>query len=81
MLKKINHGDLIIDYSEKDIVNVGYIFNIHTDEKISSKVSYKIMYQVFWLQPNPSEGDYFTLTEINKWIADGTWKYIPVRKK
>jgi hypothetical protein len=80
MTKKPNLGDLILDYSEKDIENIGYIYDIHTDKSYSKSVPYRTMYGIFWLNPEPAPGDYYTLTEINKWIADGTWKYMPVKK-
>lgn len=80
MIKKPNLGDLVLDYSEKGIENVGYIYDIHTDTQYSKNVSYRTMYGVFWLNPDPAPGDYYTLDEINKWIADGTFKYIPVKK-
>ena len=81
MIKKPNLGDLILDYSEKDIENVGYIYDIDVDKNYSRNVLYKTLYGVFWLNPNPAQGDYYSLEEINKWIADGTWKYFSVRKK
>lgn len=80
MIKKLNLGDLILDYSEKDIENVGYIYDINIDNQYRRRISYKTLYGVFWLNPNPAQGDYYTLEEINKWIADGTWKYLPVKK-
>ena len=80
MIKKLNLGDLILDYSEKDVENIGYVYDINTDKKLSTKVEHRTMYGIFWLNPNPAPGDYYALNEINKWIADGTWKYIPVNK-
>lgn len=80
MIKKPNLGDLILDYSEKNVENLGYIYDIHIDKTYSKNVEYRTMYGVFWLNPDSSSGDYYTLSEINKWIGDGTWKYIPVKK-
>ena len=80
MIKKPNLGDLVLDYSEKDIENVGYIYDIDVDKSYSRNVLYKTLYGVYWLNPDPAQGDYYSLEEINKWIADGTWKYLPVKK-
>lgn len=80
MINKINLGDLILDYSEKGVENLGYIFDVHTDKQYSKNIDYRTMYGIFWLNPDPGAGDYYTLTEINKWIADGTFKYLPVIK-
>lgn len=80
MLKKINLGDLVLDYSEEGVENIGYIYNIHTDNDLPKTNDYKTLYQVYWLSPDPAEGDYFSLKEINKWITEGTWKYFTVKK-
>ena len=76
MIKKINLGDLILDYSEEGVENVGYVYDINVDNEYSRNITYGI----FWLNPNPGTGDYYSIKEINKWITDGTWKYLPVRK-
>lgn len=81
MIKKPNLGDLVLDYSEKDIENVGYIYDIDVDKNYSRNVRYRTLYGVFWLKPDPAQGDYYSIEEINKWITDGTWKYFSVRKK
>lgn len=80
MIKKLNLGDLILDYSEDGIESVGYIHDINVDNEYSRNVTYKTLYGIFWLNPNPGTGDYYSLNEINKWISDGTWKYMPVKK-
>jgi hypothetical protein len=80
MIKKPNLGDLVLDYSEKGIESIGYIHHIDVDTKYSRNVVYKTLYGVFWLNPNPAQGDYYSLEEINKWIADGTWQYLPIKK-
>jgi hypothetical protein len=80
MIKKPNLGDLVLDYSEKGVESIGYIYSIDIDKNYSRNASYKTLYGVFWLNPNPAQGDYYSLEEINKWIADGTWKYLPVKK-
>ena len=80
MIKKLNLGDLILDYSEDGIESIGYINGIDTDKKLAKHIEYRTLYRVFWLNPNQGEGDAFTLSDINKWIADGTWKYMPVQK-
>ena len=80
MIKKINLGDLILDYSEKGIESIGYIHDINIDKKTPKTVSHRIMYGVYWLSPDQNAGDYYTLEELNKWVSDGTWKYIPVIK-
>lgn len=79
MIKKLNLGDLVLDYSEDGIENLGYIYDVDIDNHYST-TSYKTLYGVFWLNPDPAQGDYYSLNEINKWIADGTWKYLPVKK-
>ena len=80
MIKKPNLGDLVLDYSEKGVENLGYIYDIDVDKNYSRNVIYKTLYGVFWLNPDPAQGDYYSLEEINKWITDGTWKYLPVKK-
>lgn len=80
MIKKINLGDLILDYSEKGIESIGYIHDINIDKNVAKTVSHRTMYGIFWLNPSPAAGDYYTLEDLNKWVSDGTWKYIPVIK-
>jgi len=80
MIKKMNIGDLILDYSQEGIESIGYINGIDTDKKLAKHIEYRTLYRVFWLNPEPGEGDAYTLKDINKWIADGTWKYLPVKK-
>lgn len=80
MIKKPNLGDLVLDYSEKGVESVGYIYDIDVDKNYRRNVLYKTLYGVYWLNPNPAQGDYYSLEEINKWITDGTWKYLPVKK-
>lgn len=80
MIKKPNLGDLVLDYSEKGVENLGYIYDIDVDKNYRRNVIYKTLYGVYWLNPDPAQGDYYSLEEINKWITDGTWKYLPVKK-
>jgi hypothetical protein len=77
---KVECGDLVFDYSEDNIVNVGYICTVHTDKSYPKTVSYRTMYQVYWLQPDPAYGDFFTMQEIKSYVSSGIWKLNKINK-
>lgn len=81
MSHKLNTGDLILDYSEPNVENVGYIFDINIDEEYKRSSPHRTLYGVYWLQPNPGPGDYYNLTDFNRWIERGVWKILQVKNE
>lgn len=80
MTTKINIGDLVIDHSDKDSpINIGYICSLFKDNTWYTKRN-KTTYQIYWLQPDPGYGDFYTLSNFKNNLKNGDWEILSVKK-
>jgi hypothetical protein len=78
---KLNIGDLVIDTSEQqemNITSIGYIRHISKSRKKDLPKEYRTTYQVYWLNPDPGLGDCYIMRDIESWVKQGIWQIIPV---
>ena len=80
---KVQIGDLVIDTSEKEemgITSIGYINRIIKTRSKSIPKDDRISYQVYWLNPDPGDGDCYVERHIDQFILEGVWQIYPVVK-